>query len=132
MVGTFSLDEMRRMAKDIFLKALTAVDPSKILKDRIRIEKDHLLVRIEENSENIFDLIAFNNIFLVGTGKASNLMAQAVEEILGGRITKGIITTKYGHLLPLKKIETIEAGHPIPDQNGYMGAKKIQNLLKIR
>jgi len=130
MVGTFSLDEMRRMAKDIFLKALTAVDPSKILKDRIRIEKDHLLVRIEENSENIFDLKAFDNIFLVGTGKASNLMAQAVEEILGGRITKGIITTKYSHLLPLKKTETIEAGHPIPDQNGYVGAKKIQNLLK--
>src|SRR4030066_63763 len=130
MVGTISLDEMRRMAKDIFLKALTAVDPSKILKDRIRIEKDHLLVRIEENSENIFDLKAFDNIFLVGTGKASNLMAQAVEEILEGRITKGIITTKYSHLLPLKGIETIEAGHPIPDQNGYGGAKKIQNLLK--
>jgi hydroxypyruvate reductase len=130
MVGTFSLDEMRRMAKDIFLKALTAVDPSIILKDRIRIEKDHLLVRIEENLENIFDLKVFDNIFLVGTGKASNLMAQAVEKILGGRITKGIITTKYSHLLPLKKTETIEAGHPIPDQNGYVGAKKIQNLLK--
>src|SRR4030042_3245418 len=130
MVGTISLDEMRRMAKDIFLKALTAVDPSKILKDRIRIEKDHLLVRIEENSENIFDLKAFDNIFLVGTGKSSNLMAQAVEEILEGRNTKGIITTKYSHLLPLKGIETIEAGHPIPDQNGYAGAKKIQNLLK--
>jgi hydroxypyruvate reductase len=57
-------------------------------------------------------------------------MAQAVEEILGDWITKGLIATKYGHLLPLKKTEIIEAGHPIPDQNGFEGAKKIKNLLK--
>jgi glycerate 2-kinase len=121
---------MRRMAKAIFSKALSAVEPSKILKDRIRIEKDHLLIKMDENSEKIFDLKSFDKIFLVGTGKASNSMAQAVEEILGDWMTKGLITTKYGHLLPLKKTEIIEAGHPIPDQNGYEGAKKIKNLLK--
>jgi hydroxypyruvate reductase len=57
-------------------------------------------------------------------------MAQAIEEIFGDRLTKGVITTKYGHLLPLKKIQIIEAGHPIPDQKGYEGAKIILNLLK--
>ena len=118
------------MAKTIFSKALLAVDPSKILKDRIRIEKDHLLINIEENLEKTFDLKSFDKIFLVGTGKASNSMAQAVEEIFGDRITKGIVTIKYSHLLPLKKTEIIEAGHPIPDQNGFEGAKKIRNLLK--
>lgn len=118
------------MAKTIFSKALLAVDPSKILKDRIRIEKNHLLINIEENLEKTFDLKSFDKIFLVGTGKASNSMAQAVEEIFGDRITKGIVTIKYSHLLPLKKTEIIEAGHPIPDQNGFEGAKKIQNLLK--
>jgi len=126
----FSLDEMKRMAKAIFSKALSAVDPSKILKDRIRIEKDRLWIRSEENLEKIFDLKVFDNIFLVGTGKASNSMARTIEEIFENRMTKGVITTKYGHLLPLKKTEIIEAGHPIPDQNGYEGAKKIQSLLK--
>jgi len=130
MVKTFSLDEMKRIAKAIFLKALTAVDPYRILKDRIRIEKDRLLIRIEENLEKNFDLNMFENIFLVGTGKASTSMAQAIEEILGDRLTKGVITTKYGHLLPLKKIKIVEAGHPIPDPKGYEGAIKIQNLLQ--
>ena len=117
------------MAKAIFLKALSAVDPSKILKDRIRIERDRLLIK-EEDSERIFDLNGVHKIFLVGTGKASNSMAQAIEEIFGDRITRGVITTKYGHLLPLKKTEIIEAGHPLPDRKGYEGAKKIQRLLK--
>jgi len=121
---------MRRMAKAIFSKALSAVDPSQILRDRIRIEKDRLRIKMEDNSEVIFDLNKFNRIFLIGTGKASNSMAQAIEEIFEDRITKGLITTKYGHLLPLKKTEIIEAGHPIPDQKGYEGAKRIQGLLK--
>jgi glycerate 2-kinase len=127
---TFSLDEMKQMVKAIFSTALSAVDPSKILKDRIRIEKGLLRIRMEGTSEIVFDLNAINKIFLVGTGKASNSMAQAIEEILEDRITKGIITTKYGHLLPLKKTEIIEAGHPIPDQMGYEGAKEIRSLLK--
>ena len=57
-------------------------------------------------------------------------MARAIEELFGDRMTKGVITTKYGHLLPLKQTQTIEAGHPIPDRKGYEGARKIQRLLK--
>ena len=126
----FSLEELRSIAKTIFSKALSAVDPSPLLKKRIRIEKNLLQIGAERNSELSFDLNAFNKVFVVGTGKASISMAQAIEEIFGNRITKGMVTAKYGHLLPLKKTEIIEAGHPIPDQKGYEGAKKIQRLLK--
>ena len=121
---------MKRTAKAIFSKALSAVDPSKILKERIRIERDRLSIKMHGDSEKIFDLKAFHKIVLVGTGKASSSMARAIEELFGDRMTKGVITTKYGHLLPLKQTQTIEAGHPIPDRKGYEGARKIQRLLK--
>lgn len=85
---------------------------------------------MQGDSEKIFDLKAFHKIVLVGTGKASNSMARAIEELFGERMTKGVITTKYGHLLPLKQTQIIEAGHPIPDRKGYEGARKIQRLLK--
>jgi hydroxypyruvate reductase len=126
----FHLDEMKRIAKAVFFKAISAVDPSKILKDRIRIERDRLLIKTEENSEKVFDLKEVDKIFLVGTGKATGAMAQAIEEIFEDRITRGIITTKYGHRLPLKKTQIIEAGHPLPDRKGYEGARKIQRLLQ--
>ena len=118
------------MAKAIFLKGLSAVDPSVILKERVRIDRDRLLIRTEGGSEKVFDLNDLHKIFLVGTGKASGSMARAIEEILGDRITRGVITTKYGHAVPLHKTEIIEAGHPLPDRKGYEGAKKIQRLLK--
>ena len=121
---------MKRTAKAIFLKAISAVDPSKLLREKIRIERDRLLITMEGDSEKVFDLDGVHKVFLVGTGKASNSMAQVIEEIFGDRITRGVITTKYGHLLPLKKTEIIEAGHPLPDRKGCEGAKKIQRLLK--
>ncbi len=121
---------MKRIAKAVFLKALSAVDPAKILKDRIRIEKNRLFIRTEGNSERVFDLKKVDKIFVVGTGKAAGAMAKAIEEIFEDRITRGIITTKYGHQLPLKKTAIVEAGHPLPDRKGFEGAKKIQRLLQ--
>jgi hydroxypyruvate reductase len=121
---------MKRMAKVIFSRAVSAVDPAQRLKDMIRIEKGRLLIKTVEDSEKVFHLDAFKKIFLIGTGKASASMAQAIERIFGDRITKGIITTKYGHILPLEKTEWIECGHPLPDQKGLEGARKVQALLK--
>jgi glycerate 2-kinase len=129
-VGKFSLEEMRKISKAIFSKAISGVNPYKRLKEMLQIEKGGLLIRMEEGSEKMFDLTVFHRIFLIGTGKASAAMAQAIENIFGDRVTHGLITTKYGHVLPLEKTEIIEAGHPIPDQNGIEGSKKIRNLLK--
>ena len=129
-MGTFSLEDMRNMAKAIFLKAVSAVNPSERLREILRIEGDSLKIRPPEGPRETFDLKGFREIFLVGTGKASASMSQAVEGILGNHLTRGIITTKYGHGLPLEKTEVIESGHPLPDQNGLEGAKEIQILLK--
>lgn len=96
----------------------------------LRIEEGCLLIKKGGDPEKIIDLNAFNKIFLIGTGKASASMARTIEEIFGERITKGVVTTKYGHILPVKKTEVIEAGHPVPDQKGLEAAKKVQILLK--
>jgi len=129
-LGKFSLEEMKNMAKTIFSKAISAVDPSQRLKETIRIEKDRLSIKTDEDSEKVYPLARFKKILLIGTGKASASMAQAVEKIFGDRITQGVIVTKYGHTLLLKRTEIIEAGHPIPDEKGFEGAKKIQRILK--
>jgi len=130
MLGRFSLEEMKGMAKQIFSKAVSAVDPARKLKDTVRIEGNQLLIRAEEGSEKGFPLDGFKNVFLAGAGKASASMASALEQIFGDWITQGMITAKYGHALPLKKTAIIEAGHPIPDQQGFEGAKKIQALVR--
>ncbi|MBM4276581.1 MAG: glycerate kinase [Deltaproteobacteria bacterium] len=130
-MGRFTIEEMREMAKTIFLKAVSAVDPYQRLKTIARIDRNRLIIEENGTSQKVFNLSDFERVYLVGTGKASSSMAQAIEEIFGNRITKGLITTKYGHGLPLKYTEIIEAGHPLPDLKGLEGARKIKDLLKM-
>ena len=56
-------------------------------------------------------------------------MAQAVEEVLGNEICGGIVVTKYGHSLPVERIEIVEAGHPIPDSAGVEAVQRTRELL---
>lgn len=121
---------MRKAAEAIFSKAVAAVNPFEALKKTLHIQNNILKIKGPEGSEKSFDLDQVQRVFLIGTGKASVSMARAMEEMMNGRLTSGIIITKHGHGLPLKKTEVIEAGHPLPDQKGLEGAKKIQSLLK--
>lgn len=125
----FTLGELREIAKTIFLKSISSVDPYRIIKENLKINQDHLIIKEKNGNERILNLKDFERIYLLGTGKASCSMAQAVEELLGERITRGLITTKYGHGLPLRFTEVIEAGHPLPDPKGLEGAKKMKDLL---
>ena len=62
-----------------------------------------------------------------GAGKASANMAQIVEKNLSIDL-EGLVVTRYEHSVPCKKIDVIEAGHPVPDKNGMHAASR---MLKI-
>lgn len=75
---------------------------------------------------------SLKNVYVVSVGKAAWKMAHTCQEILGEHIKRGIILTKYGHAeKPLDKIDIIEAGHPIPDNNSIDGTQKIIDMVKI-
>ena len=112
-------------AVDIFQAGLQAVAPGAAIKTSCQLDGDTLTV-----SGCHYNLSRFEQIFVLGAGKAGASMAKAVEEILGERVSKGIITVKYDHLEVLKKIKIQEAGHPVPDQNGLDGAREIYQLAE--
>lgn len=110
--------------ESILMSVLNAAAPGLAVKRHVSISGDQL--KIDRTSYN---LNQYKNIYVVGGGKASAPMAVALEEMLGDRITSGIINVKYGYSLPTSRIEIIEAGHPIPDRNGLTGAKGMARLL---
>ncbi len=61
---------------------------------------------------------------VVGAGKASAAMARAFEENWKGDLT-GLVVTRYGHAAPCKRIEIVEAAHPVPDERGRDAARRI-------
>lgn len=68
-------------------------------------------------------------LIVIGAGKAASRMAQVIEERFGDRITAGLVVTKYGHGLPLRRIRQVEAGHPIPDAAGVAAVEEMRQLL---
>jgi glycerate 2-kinase len=61
---------------------------------------------------------------VVGAGKAAAAMAAAVEASWSGPI-EGLVVTRYGHSVPCRHIEVIEAAHPVPDAAGREAARRI-------
>jgi hydroxypyruvate reductase len=57
-------------------------------------------------------------------------MAQAIERLLGGRITAGLVNVKYGHGAKLRGVEINECGHPLPDAQGERGASRIAEIAR--
>ena len=121
---------MQNDLKKIYTAAIEAVSPLKAIKRHIHIAGNNLKIFDKDKEIKSFDLDKFDKILVVGSGKATSAMAKAIEELLGERISSGCICVKYGHVAELKRIEQIEASHPIPDIEGMRGAEKIYNIIK--
>lgn len=61
---------------------------------------------------------------VIGAGKASAAMAKAFEDAWDGPI-EGLVVTRYGHGVPCRRIEIVEAAHPVPDLAGRQAAARI-------
>jgi len=121
-----SLDrKARQIAINALNLSLEAVDPKVIIHSQVNIKGDTL------NVGNLsFNLHDFKNVFVVGGGKAGGCMAEALEELIGDRITDGIINIPYTRsLYQTRKIKLRHASHPIPDISGVKGASRMLDLV---
>jgi len=62
---------------------------------------------------------------VVGLGKSAATMAAAVEDAWPGVPLGGVVVTRYGHTVPTRRIEVIEAAHPVPDANSEAAARRL-------
>jgi glycerate 2-kinase len=109
----------------MFKAALAAVDPYDSVIRAIAVEHGRL-----HAAGAAYELDAFDRILVVGAGKATARMALAIEGALGDRITEGLIVVKEGHTAPLKIIKQVEASHPVPNEAGVEGTKRIVELVR--
>jgi len=121
---------LRIDADRLMQAALKAVDPAAAVHRHVHREGDALVV-----AGRRYDLRDYEHIYVVGFGKAAALMTAAVAEILGERLTEGVIVTKYGHgsistVHTQGPIALIEAGHPMPDENSVRGAQAVADLVQ--
>ncbi|MDO4285795.1 MAG: DUF4147 domain-containing protein [Eubacteriales bacterium] len=108
--------QIREEAQEIIREILRDVRPEKAVAEALREELER------ERTET----------FLVAAvGKAAWEMAAAAQKMLGSRIRRGVVLTKYGHGRgELAGFSCMEAGHPVPDENSVKGAREICELFR--
>jgi glycerate 2-kinase len=69
---------------------------------------------------------------VVGCGKSAAVMAAALEAAWPDIALEGTVVTRYGHAVPTRRIEVIEASHPVPDANSERGALRLLERVRGR
>ena len=114
-----NIDYHKKMTSDIFYTAIKEVDPYSLVllfKDKVHSAYQHAQAK---------------KLLIIGFGKAAVAMGHAAEDSFFDIITEGILITKHDHRsLPLRKLKVLEAGHPIPDEYGYVGTAEVIRLLQ--
>ena len=116
---------LRLHAEAIYTAALAAAGPSQAVSRFVRLHDGRL-----EVGDQSYPLASFRRIYVIGAGKASAPMAQAIERLLGERIASGLINVKDGHLAALSRVELNECSHPVPDARGVEGAHRIAEIAR--
>ncbi len=122
-------NEFTRKARAIALTsleyALNATDPKKLLCAALSMENTCLRV-----GDLTFDLSKFKKVYVLGGGKAGGSMVEGLEHVLGKRITTGLVNVPYGTKSKAHIVELHEASHPVPDEKGVEGTRRIMQIAE--
>ena len=70
-------------------------------------------------------------LYVVAAGKAAWQMAKAASDIMGDTIESGVVVTKYDHVMgEIPNMTCFEAGHPVPDENSFIGTQAALDLVQ--
>ena len=125
----FHSDRPSRLILSAFEVALDSVRPERLVKDAVKLGNRQLTVR--DIYGKVARLREFNQVYIVGAGKAAAGMAYALCSLLDNRVTAGAITVPYGtHATNIKRVLVTQASHPVPDKSGIKGTRSILSILK--
>ena len=117
---------MQAHLTEIVGAAIAAADPREAVRAHLRLDGDQLTVTTLGGPVRVkLPASGQGRVVLVGAGKGSGPMAQAVEELLGDRLWGGLICVKDGHGCPTQRVEVVEASHPVPDERGLRAAERM-------
>ncbi len=103
-------DRARELLRDLFDSMVDAAAPEKLLPSRLPPPPG-------------------GRTLVMGAGKAAAAMAKTVEDHWPAPLS-GLVVTRYGHGLPCRVVEVVEAGHPFPDSTGEDAARRMLGLAR--
>lgn len=120
---SLAVTPLRKDAFAIVEAAYGAIDTVGVIQKSCRLEGSVLSV-----DSHSYDLDLFEHVYIIGFGKASCTAAGALEELLGKRLTSGIVIDK--NVGVCKTLEAYQGAHPMPTAYNVELSKKVVDLAE--
>ncbi|MBI3651336.1 MAG: DUF4147 domain-containing protein [Acidobacteria bacterium] len=118
------MKDLKEQAKSFFLNALELADLHSLLQQKVQVVDQQLFF-----DQEVIELNHYDEVLLIGFGKASLTMGATIEAILKDKIKRGILVTNHRTPRPFIS-EVIVAGHPTPNERSLFAAQEIISALQ--
>ena len=118
------MKDLKEAAKRIFLGTLNSLDLDTVIREKIKVENETLIVGLEQ-----IPLSNFREVVLVGFGKASVRMGAVIEAIFSDYIKRGLLVTNRRSSSKVNS-QVIVAGHPLPNANSFRAGQEVVDIVR--
>ncbi len=115
--------DLRRQALELAEVGLAAADGGRAVHETVRLRDGGI-----EIAGSFHPLPPGRKLFVLGGGKATLPVAQALEEVLGERIDAGVIVLRQGESAATRRLEVLHADHPLPSGASVRAANRVVEL----
>jgi glycerate-2-kinase len=122
-IDSLASTPLRKDALSIVEAAYEAIDTHTVLRKHVTKDSNTLTV-----AGHVYDLSAFNHVYLIGIGKASYVAVTALEDILGDAMTSGIVIDKS--IGEQHKSSSYKGDHPLPTVHNVELSEKVADLAR--
>ncbi len=118
------IEKTRENALEIYKEAVAAANPKKCVLDYLSLEDEMLKV-----DTKTYNLKEYDSIYVIAFGKAASAMAEGVEDVLGERLTGGMVISNSTRERKFNKLGFTLCGHPVPDERSVSAAHEVMSIL---
>ncbi len=115
----------KNLLRTTFATLLEEINPKNLLREQCRYSDEKLSIQGKN-----YDLRRYNNVHLLGSGKAVIPMAKAMQTLLGDKISESLLVGAYENHEALLNTEYIKSTHPLPSQQSLKAATALQTSLQ--
>ncbi|MHC1591238.1 MAG: glycerate kinase type-2 family protein [Candidatus Helarchaeales archaeon] len=119
------LKQLRKLILESINACLKQINPKELIKNNVSIKSEIMQV-----SKSTINLNNISNIYMIGGGKASGLMALELARILNSIITEGLVISSGNEIneLETSNVKIINGTHPLPSEKNIQATNKMLEI----
>lgn len=115
--------EAHAVARDCLRAGIEAAQPATVIEDGVAYDEAAERLRVGEAT---YDLSGVSDVYVVGGGNAAGAIAAALEEVLGARLSDGVVVTDNPRATDT--VEILPGDHPTPSARGVESTAEMRAL----